>query len=382
MELRKMQRDLADAEVRRQATRREMLESGIALLNLCPQCSRCYSHEVEICPEDGVALEAPQVLPRRVANRYLLTTLLGEGGMGLVFRARDERLQRDVALKVIKSELFDNEEVRQRFESEAQAVARIEHPGVVAVYDYGDLQDGSLYLVMELLSGCELGEMLDRWGPGTPHQVGRLLRQGAAGLAAAHRAGLVHRDLKPENIFLVQEAVGFDVKILDFGVAKDLDQDSNMTRSGVLVGTPRYMSPEQALGKEVDARSDLYSFATVAFQALTAMNTTQEHSFVKVLMEIVSIDAPLLSSVLEGVPIEVDAGFEWALSKDPEQRPDEMEAWVNSFVLSLEGWERDVEGWLTSYGELRQVEEQASWTPSATDLLGELEWDIEEVTKK
>jgi eukaryotic-like serine/threonine-protein kinase len=302
--------------------------------------------------------------------------------MGLVFKARDQRLRRDVALKVIKTELFDNEEIRQRFEKEAQAVARVDHPGVVAVYDYGTLQDGSLFLVMELLNGCELGEMLTRWGPGTPHQVGRLLRQGAAGLAAAHKAGLIHRDLKPENIFLVQEDVGFDVKILDFGVAKDLDRDSSMTRSGVLVGTPRYMSPEQALGREVDARSDIYSFAALAFEALTGFNTTQEESFVKVLMEIVSIDAPRISTKVKGVPEVVEAGFEWALAKDPDQRPDDLDSWVSSFVLSLETWERGVDGWLTNYGKLRLVEQDTTWTSSATDLMADLEWDIEEVTRK
>ena len=383
MELRKMQRDLADAEAQRLATRQEMLDEGVALLQLCPECDRCFSHEVETCPDDGTRLEAPLVLPYLVADRYRLTHLLGEGGMGLVFRARDERLRRDVAVKVIKADLLDNQEIRQRFEEEAQVVARVDHPGVVAVHDYGDLQDGSLFLVMELLQGCELSEMIARWGPGTPHQVGRLLRQAGAGLHAAHRAGLVHRDLKPENIFLVKAEVGFDVKILDFGVAKDLDRDTSLTRTGALVGTPRYMSPEQALGNEVDARSDIYSFAAVTYQALTGATCTEEESFVKVLMEIVSVAPRLISAVLPDVPLEVDAGFEWALTKDAAQRPEDVEQWVNSFILTLEGWEREVEGWLTSYGELRLVnDEQKEWPHSAPDLMEDLEWDVEEVTKK
>ena len=370
VELRKTQRDLADAEVKRQATRQEMLDKGVALLQLCPKCDRCFSHEVDACPDDGMPLEAPQVLPYLVADRYRLTHLLGEGGMGLVFRARDQRLRRDVAVKVIKAELLDNEEIRHRFEKEAQAVARVDHPGVVAVFDYGDLQDGSLFLVMELLKGYELGEMMERWGPGTPHQVGRLLRQGAAGLGAAHRAGLVHRDLKPENIFLVQDEVGFDIKILDFGVAKDLDKDTSLTRTGALVGTPRYMSPEQALGTEVDARSDIYSFAAVAYQALTGATCTEEESFVKVLMEIVSVDPRLISALLPGAPLEVDAAFEWALSKAAEQRPEDVEQWVDSFILTLEGWEGEAQGWLTSYGELRLVSgEKEVWTPSSTGLM-------------
>ena len=383
VELRKMQRDLADAEVKRQATRQEMLDKGVTLLQLCPTCDRCFSHDEEVCPEDGTALTAPRVIPYVVAERYRLTHLLGEGGMGLVFRARDERLRRDVAVKVIKGELLDNEELRQRFQQEARAVARIDHPGVVAVYDYGDLQDGSLFLVMELLEGCELGEMMEQWGPGTPHQVGRLLRLGAAGLGAAHRAGLVHRDLKPENIFLVQDEVGFDVKIVDFGVAKDLDMDTSLTRTGALVGTPRYMSPEQALGNKVDARSDIYSFAAVAYQALTGQNCTEEKTFIKVLMEIVSLDSRLISAVLPDAPMEVDAAFQWALDKDARRRPEDVEQWVDSFILPLEAWERQVNGWLTSYGELRLVhDEQAEWTNSATNLMADLEWDVEEVTKE
>ncbi len=353
MELRKMQHDLAEAETRRMATRQEMIERGIDLLQICPRCKRCYSQSEETCAKDGFGLRSLQVLPLNVVDRYQLTRLLGQGGMGLVFQARDLRLKRDVALKVIKSALFNNKEVRVRFEREAQLAGRIDHPGVVGVHDYGDLEDGSLYLVLELLRGSALSEMISTWGPGTPKQVARMMRQGAAGLASAHRVGLIHRDIKPENIFLVGDEQGFQTKILDFGMAKELDQDTHLTRTGSLVGTPRYMSPEQAQVKELDASSDIYSFAAVAFLALTGREILEGRSFVQVLLEVVSGAAPLLSSILHDVPAVVDEGFKEALIKDPEQRPSEVEEWVEAFAGALESWDRDVPGWLDDENKLR-----------------------------
>jgi len=235
---------------------------------------------------------------------------------------------------------------------------------VVAVFDYGDLEDGSLYLVMELLRGCELAQMLTRWGPGGPRQVARLLREAAAGRAAAHRVGLIHRDIKPENIFLVQGEGGFHVKILDFGVAKELERDTELTSAGSLIGTPRYMSPEQAQIAPLDARSDLYSFAAVAFRALTGKDITFEKSFVKVLMEIISTEPPLVSSIRPGAPPEVDAAFQWALAKDPARRPADVEQWVASFVGALERWEPDGDSGLTGDGWRQLVDTSADPEPS------------------
>jgi serine/threonine protein kinase len=216
---------------------------------------------------------------------------------------------------------------------------------------------------MELLRGCELGQMLTRWGPGRPRQVARLLREASAGLAAAHRVGLIHRDIKPENIFLVQGDGGFHVKILDFGVAKELERDTGLTGAGSLIGTPRYMSPEQAQIAPLDARSDLYSFAAVAFRALTGKDVTFERSFVKVLMEIISTEPPLVSSIRPGAPPEVDEAFRWALAKDPARRPPDVEQWVASFVDALEGWEATAGGGLTGDGWRELVDVSAAPDP-------------------
>ncbi|MCA9638934.1 MAG: serine/threonine protein kinase, partial [Myxococcales bacterium] len=182
---------------------------------------------------------------------------------------------------------FRDVNVRLRFRQEARAIARISHPGVIALYDTGELPDGSAFLVMEKLVGLDLADMIDHYGPGTPAQVAALMRQAGAALAAAHRADLVHRDIKPENIFLVDGTGGFLVKILDFGLAKSMSlETTNLTQTGVVMGTPVYMSPEQIQGKDLDARSDLYSFASVCYEALTGRRVVESEEFAKVCAEV------------------------------------------------------------------------------------------------
>jgi serine/threonine protein kinase len=267
--------------------------------------------------------------------------------MGMVFAAVDERLEREVAIKVVRSEHFDNHLVRLRFEKEARAVARVEHPGVVSVFDCGELDDGAQYLVMELLVGASLRTLIDRCGPGTPRQVARLLRQAGAALSAAHRAGIVHRDIKPDNIFLVasENDDDFDVRILDFGVAKEMDVATNLTQTGMLVGTPLFMSPEQLLGHPVDFRSDVYSFAAVGFLALTGRRVTLEKELVEVVLDVTQNDAPTVSEVFEGMPLVIDRAFAWALSREADERPSCAETWAISFAEALEAVPPKVAGW-------------------------------------
>jgi len=268
--------------------------------------------------------------------------------MGTVFAARDERLDRDVAVKIIKSEHFNNDLIRLRFEHEARAVARIDHPGVVAVYDSGELEDQSLFIVMELLHGCDLGELVERYGRGTPQQVASLLRQVSSALAAAHRVRLVHRDIKPENIFLTPVADGFRAKLLDFGVAKELTEDCCITQTGTIVGTPLFMCPEQILGKAIDIRGDIYSFAAVAYLALTGRYATTGDTLPAIILDVVQGSAPPPpSSVVPDLPRSVDAAFSTALAKSPDDRPDGVEAWVSGFVGDLERTMSDIEGWDT-----------------------------------
>ncbi|MFW5741229.1 MAG: serine/threonine-protein kinase, partial [Myxococcota bacterium] len=352
LELQRMRKELKAAEEQRRASREDMLSRGVDLLRICPSCRRCYDQRIERCTHDDVMLPDPSSMPYRIAGRHRLLRVLGEGGMGTVFAARDERLERDVAVKIIKGEHFNNDTVRLRFEHEARAVARIDHPGVVKVFDSGELEDGSLFIVMELMHGRDLSELVKACGRGTPKQVAMLLRQAGAALAAAHRVRLVHRDIKPENIFLVAEPHGFLAKILDFGVAKELTADSGLTQTGTLIGTPLFMSPEQILGKTTDIRSDVYSFAAVAYLALTGRRVTLGETLPEILLDVVQSEPPPLSSLVPELPNCVDEAFSKALAKNPEERPSDVEAWVETFAHELEKVPSESRGWITGDGML------------------------------
>jgi serine/threonine-protein kinase len=196
--------------------------------------------------------------------------------MGSVYRARDMRLDRDVAIKVVRAELLNDPDARRRFRREAQLVARLQHPSIVSIFDYGTFPDGAAYLVMELVRGDDLRRILTRDGPFPPARAARVLSQICAAIDAAHREGILHRDLKPENIFLT--AGETEVKVLDFGVAKLVGEDrrlddgapgATMTVDGTIVGTPAYMAPEQLRGEPLDARSDVFSLGVMAFEMLS-----------------------------------------------------------------------------------------------------------------
>ena len=252
LEVQRMRKRLAEAEERRLAKREEMQERGIATLLVCPACGRCYDHTVTSCEEDAAGLEATRLLPYRIADRYRLSKFLGEGGMGAVFKAEDEKLSRFVSIKIIKAELLDDPFMRMRISREARLIAQIQHPGVVSIYDFGEVPDGSAFIVMEFLQGLDLAEVLKRAGPGTPQEVATVLTQVGDALCTTHALGVIHRDLKPANLFVVPSSSGFQVKVLDFGLAKSIGEDVSLTVSGMLVGTPAYMSPEQIRGQALD----------------------------------------------------------------------------------------------------------------------------------
>ncbi len=209
-----------------------------------------------------------------IDGRYRLDRLLGKGGMGVVYRAEHVAIRRTLAVKLLHPTLAALPELRSRFEREAIAIGLIDHPNCVGVSDFGRLEDGTLFLVMELLDGRSLGDVLDAEAPLAPERALRILRHVLAGLGHAHGAGIVHRDVKPENVYLV--ATDNDpefAKILDFGIAKminggEVDDGVRLTQAGVAFGTPVYMSPEQALGNPLDGRSDLYGATVMAYEML------------------------------------------------------------------------------------------------------------------
>jgi RNA polymerase sigma factor (TIGR02999 family) len=343
LELRSLKRQLSEAELRRATTRRALHERGIEALLVCPRCGACSSDEGKAdggghrCLRDGAALDASRTLPYRVNGRYRIVRLLGEGGMGTVFAAQDEKLERDVALKIIKAAFLGDPAMRLRLEREAKVIARIQHPGVTALFDVGELEDGSAFLVMELLQGRELASLLVEYGAGSPRQVARLLRQTGAALGAAHRAGVIHRDVKPENIFLVSGSGGFQAKLLDFGVALSARFEARLTQAGIAVGTPAYMSPEQVQSLDLDERADLYSLACVAWEAVVGHRVVEGKQIAQTILKVLFEPVPALSAILPGAPHELDGLFQAALAKSKEARPSDLEAWANSVADLLEG---------------------------------------------
>ncbi|WP_242361860.1 serine/threonine-protein kinase, partial [Anaeromyxobacter sp. SG17] len=214
--------------------------------------------------------EPASLLGSVLDGRYELVAHLATGGMGAVFRARHVHLRKDVAVKVLRPDLSASADLVERFRREAEIASALEHDNIVRVTDFGRCPDGWLFLVMELLSGESLFDRLRREGFLSPEEAVPVLWQVCAGLEAAHALGVVHRDLKPENVFLARTASGREVtKLLDFGIAKIADPASgSATQAGVVVGTPEYLAPEQALGGEVDARADLYAVGLIAWRML------------------------------------------------------------------------------------------------------------------
>ena len=206
---------------------------------------------------------------RVIDGRYEIQARIGEGGMGVVYKARQISIDRVIALKMLNQEMATDQQWVQRFYNEAKACSRLQHPNTIRMFDFGQTQDGRLFMTMEFLDGVSLRDALQR-GPIAPQRVMKILIQCCASLAEAHSIGIIHRDIKPDNVFLLNMAGSPDfVKLLDFSVAKLLEGDRMKTQAGVVFGTPQYMSPEQGRGMPLDARSDLYALGILAFEMLT-----------------------------------------------------------------------------------------------------------------
>jgi len=259
--------------------------------------------------------------PRRtIAGKYCLLHELGRGGMGSVWAAEHINLRSQVAIKLIEPHALATPHVQERFAREARALARLRSANIVQVLDYG-VDSGIQYLVMELLQGRTLRGELRARGRLRPDEVWSVVQQVSRAMTLCHSAGFVHRDLKPENIFLVGGDDGhFNVKVLDFGITKPLAYESApLTATGGVLGTCEYMSPEQAGGKEVDPRSDLWSLAVVAFEALVGLSPFKAKSTVLVLSSVCHGPITVPSRVAK-VPAGFDTWFAHAVQRDPDRR--------------------------------------------------------------
>jgi serine/threonine-protein kinase len=260
---------------------------------------------------------------RVLAGRYKLESRLGEGGFGTIWRAEHLVLAAPVAVKLVDTDVVKDEEQVDRFLREARAAAALRSPHVVQIIDYG--VDGDVpFMVMELLEGETLAHRVRGKGKLTPAETGRILTHVGRAMAKAHAAGIVHRDLKPENVFLVHNEDEEIAKVLDFGVAKvettNIAKQGAKTRTGSLLGTPYYMSPEQAQGnKEVDHRSDLWSLGVIAFECLTGKRPFHSDGLGELVLQICAYPIPLPSEV-GSVPLGFDAWFKRATERDPKHR--------------------------------------------------------------
>src|SRR6201995_5093943 len=251
---------------------------------------------------------------------FEIVEVAGAGGMGVVYKARQHSLDRDVALKVIKDEIAAEPEYRERFLREAKLAASVDHPHVVTVYDVGD-EDGRLFLAMQWIDGSDLRQVLDSSGRLTPKRAVAIGEQLAGALDAVHEAsGLVHRDVKPANV-LLREVGGEDHAYLtDFGVAKPPEALEALTRTGSTVGTTGYLAPEQIQGKEATPRSDLYSLGCLTFEMLTGKRPFNGDNELAVRWAHAQDPRPLVSDVLPALGHRYDAFFVKALAIDPDER--------------------------------------------------------------
>ncbi|MFQ5789536.1 MAG: protein kinase [Acidobacteriota bacterium] len=253
--------------------------------------------------------------PKRF-GKYVVLVKVGQGAMGEVYKAHDPALNRFVAIKTIAARLVEDRDLRARFRREAQSAAQLNHPNVITVYDFGEEQ-GEIYMAMELLQGSDLRDLIQSKEPlGLEHKL-RLMEQICDGLGYAHATGLVHRDLKPGNIHIQPNG---HVKVLDFGLARLASSSSDITKTGMVVGTPNYMSPEQVQGQRVDTRSDVFSLGAVFYELLTYKKPFQANSVHATMFKVVQGEREPLASLAPNLPAPLIRVVDKALAKDPRER--------------------------------------------------------------
>ena len=322
----------------------------------CPHCQRELDDSFALCPYDGTSLSgerpaggghAPPSAPAperaalsALADRYEIQELLGKGGMAVVFKAVERASGITVAIKVMNGVVARTSPGRQRFLREVEVMSAIRHPNVVHIYAYGNLPGGEPYLVMEHLQGESLGDIVRRGDKMDLLRAITIVTDAAAGLGAAHASGIVHRDVKPDNIFLVGPKGDPKIaKMVDFGLAR-LYGSSGLTAKGMIVGTPEYMSPEQAVNDPLDARTDIYGLGVVMYRLLTGSLPFRHKTEVELLGAHLALLPPPISEHRREIPVEVEHVVMSAMRKLPRNRY----ATMQDFLEDLERLAGDRKG--------------------------------------
>ena len=303
---------------------------------------------------------------RLIAGRYLVKAFIASGGMASVYRARDQVLEREVALKIIHPHLATDKSFVEKFRREAKMAASLSHPNLVNVFDQGT-DNQIIFLVMEFVPGINLRDALNDHGALPPDRALEILEPLTSGLAAAHSAGILHRDLKPENVFLSDNGT---VKLGDFGLAREI---TSHTQTGSVVGTAAYLSPELVLRGQADARSDIYSLGVMAFELLTGKQPYGGDQAVQIAYQHANSNIPAPSSLNPGVPELLDEIVLWATARNPNDRPKSAQELLPVVSRAKNDIKRGLTTRFEDFGLTRTTTEEFISPPGATEVIGELQ---------
>ncbi len=304
----------------------------VALPKRCSVCNESYPADFLVCPrdasplsEDGPTSEVDPLVGRVLGDTYRIIGVIGEGGMARVYEARHLRLgDRRLAIKILHPEFARDPDIVVRFQREAESASAINHPHVMDVFDVHKTPDGRPFLVGEFLEGQELGDHLDKVGRLDVPTAVALTRQICRALNAAHARGIVHRDVKPENVFVILRDGELHAKVIDFGISKAGHRETHLTRTGLIMGTPSYMAPEQARGEKVDHRADVYAVGAILYAALTGQRPFESDDPTTILGMVLTEEPKRPREIEPSIPAGLELVIQRAMAKDPRDRYQSM----------------------------------------------------------